>query len=226
MNGANIWQLLCNHLTVKEVLRLRVLSRRHSEVGLRVAKERSILINDIESLNQIFKWSMRCAKVKCMITPHASYHSDGTVEVHSDENVPKEPEKAKEPKEPKDDGSSDSECNQDDGPVSYDFEIDQNVSFDGYYSDLEEGETIRLPNHIDQDSVVYLENGISLFNFDGPNHDSRGTVHYDLEMANFNDFAECEEGFISVTDLSSLFYDLKSHKFENWYVNFYHELGY
>lgn len=58
MNTPDIWQCICSHLTAKELIQLRCLSKKHDKISKKAAISKSIVVTreTVHELYQIFKW--------------------------------------------------------------------------------------------------------------------------------------------------------------------------
>ena len=189
MDGANIWQCICQFLPVTEILRLRVLSSRHNVIGTMVVKTQVPIINHDEMLRQIFAWIIANVQMVSMTPSRTIYSADADSD---DEELTNE--------------------------LAYVYELKADTSdIDGYLEHCDEKIQRIIPDELKLTDVVYLAYDLQIDNRRGPNHDRRGTKFPNTEINDFHRTWKWSKGFMTLNKLADGYFRLKSHKFENWY---------
>jgi len=197
MNSADIWQSICKYLDVEEILRLRVLSKRHNSVGVVAAKSRSLVIDNDEILRQVFAWIINSVRMRAMIPSRYEYLSSDEYSDDYDDMIAKEQE-------------------------AYDYVLESCESKEGFYfdpDDYSENEEVParlIPETMNLFQVVYLSYDLQLDNPKGPNKNPEGCIWPNVEISDFHSTWKWKKGFMDLNKLADGYFRLRSHKFDNW----------
>lgn len=211
MEGLNIWQCICKFFDIKTIIKFRLLSKGHAQLGHNLVKQR-VFVLDHTNIGQLISWvykntTMVSMENICLTIGHDD-DDDGNVEgaYRKTEQEPVEYEETSKH------WSYLDFCNL---RSAYKYIINI-VSNDLEGSDGEDEDRC-IPNEMSLETIFYLKYPLMIRNTRGINTDVRGTKHAKIEFGDFYDVWNWEQGFLTLKDIIDGCFRLKSHKFENWY---------
>jgi hypothetical protein len=187
MDGRDIWQCICKFLDLRTTIRLGILSKRHQVISLMMAKTKPLLIDNDETLRQMFAWIIINVEMESLKSSTRTYPKSDMA--HADDPTI---------------------------ICSYGLQT-IGSSIDDYLENQDDDLHRIIPQTLGLDTPIHLLYNLQMENPYGPNTDSRGMNWPNVEIGDFHDIWIWKAGITTISKLAEGLFRLKSHKFENWY---------